>query len=143
MKVTMWFVMAIMLVVSPLTVSAQYVVLPEGHGVGSLKTISFIENPEGVVTDSTVWRTVAIDSLNLGKPDCNHDWKYSKARRFGGNLGCLVNHNGSHCDWDDMVRERICKLCLRWESQREVWYQHRKQPEKTEFDSLLGKLKQR
>ncbi len=97
--------------------------------------------PNSVVTDSVVWRTVRVDSLNLGRAKCEHDWVYSEAWRAGGNTMCGVLHNGFHCDYDDMMRNRICKKCLRKETQREFWYQHREKPPQTEYEKLEKKLK--
>ncbi len=96
-----------------------------------------------VVTDSVVWRTVKIDSLNLGKESCKHKWVYSKGWRAGGSRFCGVNHDGFHCECDDMMRDRICKKCLRKETQRELWYQHANKPPETEYEKLEKKLNTR
>ena len=100
-------------------------------------------NGEPVITDSVVWRTVSIDSLNLGKEDCNHIWIVGAGRYPNNTVGCLVDHNGFHCDWDDALRDRICCQCLRKETQREFWYQHRKKHIETEYEKLEKKLKEK
>ena len=92
-----------------------------------------------VIVDSIVWKTVAVDSLHLGKNDCNHIWTYSKEWRAGGNKGCLVSHNGSHCSRDDRMRDRICSHCMRKETQREFWYEHRKKYIETDYEKLEKK----
>ncbi len=72
-----------------------------------------------------------------------HDWVYSEEWGAREGLGCLVNHNGLHCDWTDKMRHRICRKCLRKETQREYWYQHRDEPPeppKTEYEQLEERL---
>lgn len=93
-----------------------------------------------VVTDSVVWRTVSVDSLNTGKKNCKHDWVYSDTWRAGGNMQCCVLHHGEHCDYDDLMRNRICRVCLRKETQREFWYQHRAEPPESEYGKLENRL---
>ena len=104
-----------------------------------LGQLSWVE----VATDSVVWRTTAVDSANPGIDTCAHDWVYSETQRAGGDVMCLVMHNGAHCDYDDLTRERICRVCLRHEHQFEQWYQHREAPPMSAFDSLKAKLKVR
>ena len=96
---------------------------------------------EPVITDSIIWRTTEIDSLNLGKENCDHVWIYSKDQQSNKMTSCAVNHMGFHCSWDDAWRNRICSQCLRKETQREHWYQHRKKYIKTEYDKLEKLLK--
>ena len=94
-----------------------------------------------VVTDSVIWRTISVDSLNLGNINCVHQWVYSRTRLAMLGVGYGVFHNGFHCSYNDRIRDRICKLCLRKETQRESWYQHREEPPKTEYEILKEKLK--
>ena len=94
-----------------------------------------------VVTDSIVWKIVEIDTANLGNELCNHDWVYSKTRYAKPFSGCLVMHHGFHCDYNDKVRDRICRKCMRKETEREFWYQHRVTPDKTEYELLEEKLR--
>jgi len=94
-----------------------------------------------VVTDSIVWRTAEVDSLNLGSSDCKHKWVYSETWRAGGNIGCAVLHWGSHCSYDDRMRGRICSVCKRHETQRQQWYEHSATPPKTEYEKLEELLK--
>ena len=99
------------------------------------------ENTGSVVVDSIVWKTVSVDSQNLGDKDCEHIWTHSATWRAGGNAGCLVMHWGSHCSWDDSMRDRICSQCTRKETQREFWYEHRKKHIETDYEKLEKKLK--
>jgi len=90
-------------------------------------------NLPDVVTDSIVWITIQV--LNVGDVNCKHRWVYSKEVKTS-NIGCLVDHKGFHCNWNDMEKYRICKICLRKEHQREKWYQHKNYPKKTEYEVL-------
>jgi hypothetical protein len=40
-----------------------------------------------------------------------------------------------------MIKSRICRKCLRKETLREQWYEHRTEPEKTDFDRLDERIK--
>ncbi len=129
----------------------------------------------GVVTDSVVWRTVEVDSLNIGNGNkflCgsreevlqivrenpydmfpiyrytvedryNHEWVYSETWRTNDGRYDLVyrNNDGFHRGWDDLMRSRICKRCLRHEIQMEFWYQHRRVNPETEYEKLKRKLR--
>lgn len=96
-----------------------------------------------VITDSVIWRTVEVDSNNLGVDTCKHKWVYSETWRAGGDRGCLVLHYGFHCSWDDRMRNKICKKCHRKETQREFWYQHRAEHVETEYEKLDKKSKEK
>jgi len=104
-------------------------------------SIPFFEN--NVITDSIIWKTV--DVYNVGNKKCNHKWIYSESKHIQSyeGIGCLVLHNGFHCDWDDLIRNRICEKCLRKEKQREFWYEHIKKKAKTAYQMLDQKLKER
>ena len=77
------------------------------------------------------WTTVWVDSLNPGDTTCQHEWIYSETWRAGriGALrpedsnddACCVYHTDGHCPWDDSMRGRICKKCMRHEVQRGYW----------------------
>ena len=92
-----------------------------------------------IVTDSIIWQTTEV--LSKGDSECLHEWAYSDEWRSGGNNGCLVMHYGWHCSWDDGMRNRICKACLRKEEQREQWYQHKYIRPETEYEKLEKELK--
>jgi len=93
-----------------------------------------------VITDSIIWKIVKIDSDNLGSKNCNHKWKYSKEWKADYSF-CDVLHYGEHCSYDDKIRNRICEKCLRHETQKEQWYQHREEKPLSEYDKLEKKLK--
>ncbi len=99
-----------------------------------------IEKTQEVIVDSIVWKIVEVDSLNLGKEGCDHAWSYSDEWRAGGNMGCLAMHYGSHCSYDDRMRDRICSQCFRKETQREFWYEHTKKHIETDYEKLEKKL---
>jgi hypothetical protein len=90
-----------------------------------------------IVTDSVVWRVT--DTLRIGDPSCNHIWIDGVASRSG-SWGCLVDHNGWHCGWDDQTKSRICSKCLRKEQLREFWYQHSVTPPKTPYEMLQDSI---
>ena len=97
-----------------------------------------------VVTDSIIWKLQTVD--NIGDSSCQHQWVYEGNRKDGMNVvigRCAVYHNGFHCSYDDRIRGQICKNCLRKETWREQWYQHRDIPpkSKSEYEILNEKLK--
>jgi hypothetical protein len=92
-----------------------------------------------VVTDSVVWYLWKVD--NVGDTLCSHEWIKGEETIAGPGYGCLVNHYGFHCDYDDGVYSRICHKCLRKETWREQWYQHRPITPKTEYEKLDEMIK--
>lgn len=96
---------------------------------------------EPVVTDSVVWKTVGVDSVHVGDANCEHEWVNSKLWHVM-HTGCDVLHYGFHCSLDDAMRHRICKKCLRKETQREQWYQHRSEHVETEYEKLEKRLEE-
>lgn len=92
------------------------------------------------VTDSVVWMPSGI--LFAGKESCKHDWCFSEAytSKEYVTFGCLAIHgDGEHCSYLDKKRSKICRLCLREESERERWYQRYVTHQKTEFEVLKEK----
>lgn len=80
--------------------------------------------------DSTIWRTVEIDSLNVGVDSCAHAWVYSEI--IPNLWACGVIHDGA-------LRYRICSKCLRHETQQERLY-YSPIPI-SDYDRLKAKLK--
>ena len=95
----------------------------------------------GWVTDSIKW--VVTDTTFEGDCKCEHDWVYGEPDIAGygfATYSCLVYHPpGQHCDFNNDVREKICRHCLRSEIEREQWYQHLVAPPKSEFEKLKEK----
>lgn len=94
----------------------------------------------GWITDSITW--VATDTTTFkGDSKCAHEWIYGKPdfSTVSWRFGCLVNHDGAHCDYDDDVREKICRKCLRSVIEREKWFQRFVAPPKSEFEILKEK----
>lgn len=95
----------------------------------------------GWVTDSIKW--VSTDTTFEGDCKCEHDWVYGEPDIAGygfATYSCLVYHPpGQHCDFNNDVREKICRHCLRSEIEREQWYQHFVAPPKSEFERLKEK----
>jgi len=95
----------------------------------------------GWVTDSIKW--VATDTMFKGDCKCEHDWVFGEPNYdvsgSGLSIGCLVDHNGGHCDYDDDVREKICRKCMRSVIEREKWYHRFVAPPKSEFEILKEK----
>jgi hypothetical protein len=96
-------------------------------------------NGSWYATDSVKWLFDGVDSLNEGDPLCSHVWEIKELP--GSNMSCLVMHPpGQHCSWNDVRREKICKICLRHEYEREHWYQHQGIEPESEFDKLKKQL---
>lgn len=92
----------------------------------------------GWVTDSITW--VPIDTTFVGESNCQHAWVYGEPDIAGDGFvthSCLVYHPpGQHCDFNNDVREKICRRCLRSVIESEQWFQHFVAPHKTEFEIL-------
>lgn len=94
---------------------------------------------------STEWVTVRVDSMNLGEgadTGCTHDWVNSKSGTWADaaidTLGLW--NTGYRGGWDNpsaILRERICRSCLRreWQDRRPV------PPPKREFEELQERLR--
>lgn len=112
-----------------------------GNGLSLFLNDSALIRPQGEwVTDSVAWKPNGI--LFAGKDNCKHDWCFSESGHSSAYItwGCLTIHGkGEHCSYQDKVRSKICRLCLREESERERWYQHYVAPQKTEFEVLKEK----
>jgi len=145
---------------------SPYTTTLESHDGDQLSYQSFTIPYGHVVTDTIIWVST-VDSLNLGDGSCGvelsrshigyangfwisyglwhetvytHEWIYSEPWYAGSWQTCLVGHNGFHCDLRDKMRNRICRKCLRKETQREKWIQHRYVPEKSEYELLEEKM---
>jgi len=107
--------------------------------IGYAQEYNFGQRQDGYyVKDSTKW--IITDTLNVGDEKCNHDWEEGEFSTAGAGRGCLVYHNGGHCSYDDKVKSRICKKCLRKEKLREEYYEHFQTNPETEFERLEKKI---
>lgn len=91
----------------------------------------------GWITDSIKW--VPTDTTFEGEEDCKHEWVWSESYHQVGAFTHSDYHNGDHCSRNDMLREKICRACLRSIVEREKWFQHYVAPPKTEFERLKEK----
>lgn len=102
----------------------------------------FADSPSGTwVKDSTGWRVAEV--INEGDTDCVHEWIEGNFSTAKPGVGCLVYHNGGHCSYDDRVKDRICKKCLRKEHLREDYYEHFEPNPETEFEKLEKRLQKK
>ena len=123
----------------------------------ALEGESIVVNPDEIWSEYPLWieisdcpryeliskEWVVEEVKKEGNKDHDHKWVYSEKTSFNRGIPCLVDHNGGHCSWNNLHREKICSGCGRLIPEVEAWNEKFipcPEKEKTEFEILKEKF---
>lgn len=119
-----------------------------------LPVICFAQTVPVAVLDSVVWTNEGlVNAGRAGDANCQHEWVYGDTCYSNDIYGFLgyetlniidpaTGNTFLHCVDFDLMRKRICKVCKRWEWERQRYYYHWETVEtpKTDYEELVGEL---